>query len=76
MKTVASTRADKNLIEGKADYQERKRLKKVEQRIKFYKGKIELEKKSAIDCIKIDWFDLAITRLNRIKDLQIKINES
>jgi len=73
MQTVAQTRTEKNLIDAKADHAA-KELKEINQRrIENFEAIIKLEKESIKQCIDQDFFDMAQTKIARVKDITEQI---
>lgn len=73
MKTTAEHRAEKNIAEAKADYENDKRNQLRKQRNYYYQQEMELCKANAVTAIELNCFDMASSYLKRAKELQNKI---
>lgn len=73
MRTMATIRAEKNLIDAKKDFAKKKKTELYNQRIDFYTSKIKEEKQNIKDCLELNLFDMVQTKLNRILYLEKRI---
>ena len=74
MKTLADTRAERNLEDAKLDYLASKESKRRNERIAHLNSKISEYKESAKDALDQNMFSFAKNYVTRIEEYQEKIN--